>query len=1818
MAKVFNVGTVYTQGQALPEQDASALSNLVNDNPNLSADAAIALYKNPELAGTYSNEQQMLLDEQNKANYQKIKEKNMSFAEHVPRAITKAGFAVLDYVPDVINNVIGHSTGWITGEHETPDKWWASAADVFGSGTTAGQLIGQTTQFLSGQQKDLNTGGDFFVTDESAIQQEKFKAQANAYGWDTINEYGDRTNLGSVIAGQAFKLQKGSDISNAVSTAADMLGLATSFITLGELSAPIKALTTGVKWLGKSAAVTAGITKAGKGISEARAAQLASTEATKGLEASLSEAKALHGSAPIDVLTDVTSEGGQPIAHLVNEQKLLQSDKAVNEIPVKQNAITDAIQSETKQNQYLTNAADDMISKLEVKKMELEAHVARVETNSVSRVTQLDNEAEQLTKRSNELTSDTTWKTAKDADVKQIELNTIAARLESIKAERQIIDGHKVPTTKAEHLDNTNNLTYTDTIVHEGALTAHEQIQKITEMQQVLRTGKENLIKEAVGKAKAISEKYGISPDGTIKTYEDAQSFFNDVVGLHKGVDDNYMFNINKALNWATNGGMNGISDAILEINKVNPDKAFNRIMQLTRGKLDIETMLALSKATSTNEVKSIFIDALSQGKLSANIGKMRLVKAYSRILDSNGEIRTIQSYDKAYAAALNNISIRTLVWGKTKIDTLVPWARAHDTRDQEGMVYGLSDMIEFSAGTFGIPLSEVKYVRKQFAKLIPSKVTSGADGKEWRDFKDYYVSKMANAKTSEERYQIWYQVQNHMIEMSASAHGLDKAQVTLLKNAFKASHAAQKDMISRMAELNAKENASKLADDLGMDVNTIGLEAIIYDFNMNHTVGMINPYEMRKMLETGKTISQIKESAGIPGQVKAWYTQTMVNVFDNFFRRAVLFRLGYVARNVLETQGRMFLTGHPNFLSNPALLLSLPFNKEYDNIVKTSIARISKGELDASGKRFDATLEDANDKQLLAQTIAHSSMNKGRMTDPGALKNDKAFASGKGFENVTLDHADFAAGHAEYVYRISTSPIAKNVLSAMASRELDDNIKAFVKENKLEDVSIQDQVIDYYWYGKGIEEIDNLRRAQKGVHAEMYNTREKLAEYLFGNSETSVKNLVDSFTDGYNEKFIDIILDSKFTKINKDGEEEVIRYSKGLNDKEATKPFNYQEQVKEIKNAYSEVIDGYKTVPENAKVLSVPKSRIDFEYSKKDVVNIFETLSDGIYSWSSKSENIFATIPEFKYAHWDYVSKMILALSPEDAAKVVSNAERTLGKTGIPGTWAGITLRTIKSNAKKAIGDGTYTVDDIVLAANRDASRKVAELFYDASKRNAFAHALRYISPFGQAWANSMRTWGKLALQNPLQVYKAEVFLKSLESEGSGWIYNITGQDEYDAKAPFIYSDPKTGKKVFGIPAVGALSGLLAGQGTNAYGATMDVGSLNLLFQNGMWPGFGPLVQIPMSALESNTDFMKIMPDWLVTAINPYIKDPNQAFSLEGTLLPSWSKEALAGLTNGALFPEVRNKYIPGAMASLMQSQPEKYLNENGFLDTDGQNRLLEDAQKVSAGLSIARGLTQIWAPGSTKTEAKIQDKNGESHLMTVIGAEFTDLMNQGLDQGEAMGKLVDTYGMNAFMSMVTTSRSGYTPTDEAWQAIKEHPELLDNQGSVLSLFYVNGGYSAMLASQQTSGSKKLSNTEIISQVNQSKYIARQGQLDYKLATGEIDSTSYDTQLAKLKEDYSTVPKPAGDLGWRDVQIQEIGEALKDPTLSQTKVGQSASYYLTARDEALSFGVGLDAKSNYDNRMNLYNIGSKLASENPAFSVMWFRVLRKEVAPTQ
>lgn len=178
--------------------------------------------------------------------------------------------------------------------------------------------------------------------------------------------------------------------------------------------------------------------------------------------------------------------------------------------------------------------------------------------------------------------------------------------------------------------------------------------------------------------------------------------------------------------------------------------------------------------------------------------------------------------------------------------------------------------------------------------------------------------------------------------------------------------------------------------------------------------------------------------------------------------------------------------------------------------------------------------------------------------------------------------------------------------------------------------------------------------------------------------------------------------------------------------------------------------------------------------------------------------------------------------------------------------------------------GAETKTVGDIertVESARRLAERDMKRLVFDIAHKSDAAAALRFVSPFFAATAESFQRWGRVIADRPevlgyaSNFYNAPAYLGHMQDQDGNRIF---------PDGTVVTMDPETGKAVRKLASkadrwivarmpkwlVNSPLGVALGVERSSGNVTLSQNSINMVTQGDPWfnPGVGPIVQIPVN----------------------------------------------------------------------------------------------------------------------------------------------------------------------------------------------------------------------------------------------------------------------------------------------------------------------------------------------------------------------------------
>jgi hypothetical protein len=1193
-------------------------------------------------------------------------------------------------------------------------------------------------------------------------------------------------------------------------------------------------------------------------------------------------------------------------------------------------------------------------------------------------------------------------------------------------------------------------------------------------------------------------------------------------------------------------------------------------IRDLTRGKLPVAMCKDLAAAKTTDEVRSVLVRNIGSGMVDDTTGRLMSLRIAGRAAMGGKDPEVMLSpYQRAFGSAAKAVRYGTQI-GKRN----VPWSHARDVSDHEGMTDLVSDTINYMDRLWRHPSEQ-----------------AGA-------FHDEWVGKMMDATTPEARRTVWYQMLDKIVERSGNAQGLSDEMIGDLQESLKASRARQQQLTSYLAEARA---ANLSDEELVFQGQKLPKDIAMLESEMSNRVMSPDWRNMRRALKSADSLKRAAE--GNP-ENRAALLAAVDNVFDNFWRTSVLaFRGGYVIRNTADIAARQFLAGQPGLFTSPWGIAAMVFGHKVtpNSALGKLLNAAERADVDVTGAKYvkvqdeDALMTQAMDgyNRVAARNVS--------LLDPGAPSR----ANRLGIQSVTADSPHFHKGWANEIGMLHASPIANEVFKVMIGKP-STPVKQWSKQTGI--LSQRDALVDYFWNGPGRTSLDRLFDSSSHMK-DLIKSPEDLQAYMFGEDLVSLSSRWNRLTLDLNPTIVDHVSSGGFRDAIPEGN--AVREGA-----------DFTARRKASENLLKQVAPSKATQAADFPVKSV-RAPIWVNKGEQNYWTVkMQQYTDAFFHGASQIEKHAGYLPEFKYAKWENAADLASALHPEDAAKLVATAKEALGG-GFYFSWASKTLRRLEANAARAKGDGSFDLDTLSRITDQHGVNVVKNMFYDAQKRNAFGHATRLISPFAQAWANSLKTWGLLAAKNPQQVYKVASLYEAGMGKNTSPLDNPSNPDN-----ALFYQDPKTGQAMVGIPLAGDLMALAGSITSMAHGGqpidpstvgvNSPVSSFNLLFQNGLLPSVGPALSVPASSLDSTQQYNAMIPDWLKKTLVPYVNvNPDTQPGVLEAALPGWLGNFLGGV-GVAGFQDRITKYVKPAMGTLFSQNPSRYLNSDGLMDQDGQSRLLQDSQALAYGLTFSKGILQNMSAGSVMPDLYAKDKNGNNLSQLVLGKEYSDLEYSLGSRKQALAALADKYGMDVLMTMLPNREFGYLPTDAAYQFVTSHPDIADKNGAVLSLFLPGGGYSALLdrMNRERMQNPSLSANQMVEHSNELLHQAALGQLERKLTAGQINTDEFNAQTKVLNDQYKSVPQPSSNLNNTDLAIKQLRIGLQSKELANTEAGRAIDVYMQVRDAVLARASGgsLSGQGDAELRSWLRMQGEGLVVKYPEFAVAWAKVFRKEV----
>lgn len=198
--------------------------------------------------------------------------------------------------------------------------------------------------------------------------------------------------------------------------------------------------------------------------------------------------------------------------------------------------------------------------------------------------------------------------------------------------------------------------------------------------------------------------------------------------------------------------------------------------------------------------------------------------------------------------------------------------------------------------------------------------------------------------------------------------------------------------------------------------------------------------------------------------------------------------------------------------------------------------------------------------------------------------------------------------------------------------------------------------------------------------------------------------------------------------------------------------------------------------------------------------------------------------------------------------------------------------------------------------SAHNTALKATQETMYTIEELSNAAVLLRYVSPFFPAFENSLRTWGRIAWNNPAVIGEGNILWNI--PNNLGWVVNENGEkvessNFFEDEGNFIQ---------WPEPVANFLLNRF-GEFTPGEGLRTRQHGLNIIFQGGQWwfPGAGPAVSIPLAAvLRGKPEDAEILRNAVGDEIfAQLVPSGNPSANLVDALLPTWGRR-LNQMRNG------------------------------------------------------------------------------------------------------------------------------------------------------------------------------------------------------------------------------------------------------------------------------------------------------------------------------
>ena len=891
---------------------------------------------------------------------------------------------------------------------------------------------------------------------------------------------------------------------------------------------------------------------------------------------------------------------------------------------------------------------------------------------------------------------------------------------------------------------------------------------------------------------------------------------------------------------------------------------------------------------------------------------------------------------------------------------------------------------------------------------------------------------------------------------------------------------------------------------------------------------------------------------------------------YNSFWKVTALARLAYPVRIMLEEQGRMYAAGFPNIFTHPI---------QY--IMHTYIGR--KG-TDGMGNKWDDLLADSE-----PNAYANSQVNASLLFEQD---NSVKFV-GRSFDVVDPADDRYLQGWMFGIGKYASDPVAKRIAGGFTKAEREAMPAAVAGGSRSEQVT---------WW------LTNTEKGKGYLMALLEATRESMPDL-----HQSLQRL-----EGV-QRWVDLI-DERVTYITAQNDPELLKAiaTGRLTAGDNTQPIWVSTERTRGAQVYNT------STPNSGGFIDVLRNYTRLDAKPPEVVVPNRMLAKGELPWrdravtamfaylNGKPTNYLTRSPVFREKYWETYAEHVRYATDKAADKIRARLDdMKLTRQQRRDVERALDNRVADENR-------TLTDHDIDDLAKADALDTVQDLLYDTADKTHFWDAMRIVAPFGNAWAEVLSTWARLAVNNPKILDRLAMGVHGAQQPGSNVIYDATGTI-HDPEQGFFYKNPQTGDESFSWPMPPQAQALVAAM------FPAPVAGMNLIGQ--VQPGFGPVVTAAAGPLLNHPGWREDVYNFIAPFGGPSADEAGGfGNAVVDSVTPAWLRKLLT-----AVYPVTAEQKSQLAAAELSS---QTYLASTGRYDMgdpEDMTRLQSDAHTMAQRLFFLRGIMQFVLPTMGGPEQVAKTGNGELVLQTKMAAILRDYQQDpgegGYGYQQGFLRFLRDYGSELYLLGVdrTESTGFMAPTRPTFDWMRQHPGLTKKYPDVWGLLVDDPGsefyYPAYQAQIREGFRTLIAPEDLIGLANER--LGRALYTSYRAQYPESLSEDESVELQRLQDrlelqfpGYSRVPS---SLGSYTKNIDQMGRAALDPEVQALPVGKSLATYFAARSSLKSQGISsFRTGDGRELAPQLWSLGETLAAQDPTFAYAWDRLLSTEFDTTQ